>query len=262
MTKNFSTYIARGACLTVGTALAGIGMYASYMAAAKVGNEYLMIAAPLVALAAPLTAVFIEIACEARQYIKALALLAVFGLSAATVFYTAVERNHDGRAIGEAQRLASRTTADRAERELADAKAARADAIAKADKVRGIPEAKCRNICLSLKASEQAAIQRVTAAEQAVRDANNHAVTDSDMQQADWLMPLAIDFGSVVMLWVGFGLGRIEHKAVPVVQAAVAAEPVLTKRQLAARKGVETRKRNAKLRAKARQTGPRLAVSA
>lgn len=256
---NHTTYIARGACLVVGTALAGVGMYASYMAATKVGNEYLMVAAPLVALAAPVTMVFVEIAVEARQYVKAMALLAVFILTAATVFYTAAERNHDGRAVGEAQRLASRTAADRAERELNAAKAARIEATAKADKVRGIPDAKCKNTCLSLKASEQAATQRVVAAEQAVRDAAGHAVTDSDIQQADWLMPLSIDVANMVFIWCGFGLGRIERKPMQVVTAAVEA-PALTKRQIAARKGVETKRKNLRLRVKARTVGPKLAA--
>lgn len=258
-TTNLTTYIARGTCLMVGAALAGVGMHASYEAAAKVGNEYLMVAAPLIALAAPSTGVFVEIAVLARQYLKALALLLVFGLCSATVFYTAAERNHDGRAVGEAQRLASRTTAERAERELADAKSARFAAIAKADKVRGIPEAKCKTVCKSTLASEQAAKQRVADAEQAVRDATSHAVTDSTVQQADWLMPLAIDFASVVMLWAGFGLGSISERKP--VQAAAPAEPELTPRQIAARKGVETKRKNRELRNKARRTGPKLAVS-
>jgi hypothetical protein len=223
---NITTYLARGACLSVGAALAGISMHASYEAAAKVGNDYLMIAAPLVALAAPSTAVFIEIACEARQYLKALALLLVFGLCSATVFYTAAERNHDGRAVGEAQRIASRTTAVRAERDLVEAKAARAEATAKADKVRGKDTPKAKAVL----ASETAAIARVTTAEQAVRDASSHAVTDSDIQQATWVMPLAIDFASVVMLWAGFGLGKIQPRAAaPVIEKDVPVEAVPAK---------------------------------
>lgn len=253
MATNLTTYISRGICLTVGAALAGVGMHASYDAAVKVGNEYLMIAAPLVALAAPSTAVFIEIACNARQYLKALALLLVFGLCSATVFFTAAERNHDGRAVGEAQRLATRATAERAARDLTEAKAARIEATAKADKIRGKDTPKAK----ALIASETAAIKRVADAEQAVRDASSKAVTDSGIQQGDWLMPLAIDFASVVMLWAGFGLGIISERK----PAQAPAEPALTKRQIAARKGVETRRKNQRNRVKARKIGPKLAVA-
>jgi hypothetical protein len=268
---NITIYIARGTCLAVGAALAGVSMHASYEAAARVGNDYLMIAAPLVALAAPSTAVFIEIACNARQYLKALALLLVFGLCSATVFYTAAERNHDGRAVAEAQRVASRTTAERAERELSEAKADAKAATLAANKVRGAE--KCGPKCQSIKASETAAISRVAAAEQAVRNASSHAVTDSSIQQADWLMPLAIDFASVVMLWAGFGLGRIKNEPKVITETVYVVEPVMievpakapevkvdtpvaeekvpakkrsrrpTAHQIAARKGVETKKR-------------------
>lgn len=222
--SNFTTYVARGTCLTIGAALAAVGMKASYDAAALTGNTYLMVAAPLIALAAPITAIMIEIAADARQYLKALALLMVFGLGSVTVFYTAMERNHDGRAVGEAQRLASRTTAARAERGLAEAKANRAEATAKADKVRGKDTPKATAILLA----EKEAKQRVAEAEIAVREASSHAVTDSGVQQADWLMPVTIDVGNMVLIWVGFSLGTIRRKEVPTVVEKVVyvAEPV------------------------------------
>jgi hypothetical protein len=220
--SNITTYIARGACLSVGVALAGIGMYASYEAAAQSGSAYLMIAAPLVALAAPLVMVFVEIAIEARQYVKALALLAVFGLTAATVFYTAVERNHAGRAVGEAQHTAYRIAVDRANKELIEAKADAQAKTAAADKVRGQEGDKCKKACQNIKASEKAAAERLAAAKKALADADALAVTESDIKQPDWLMPASVDVTNMVLIWVGFGLGSIQRKPA---QPAAPVEP-------------------------------------
>jgi len=238
--------LARVTCLTVGAALAAVGMFASYDAAIQSGSKYLMIAAPLIALAAPLVMVFVEIAVEARQHVKALALLTVFGLCAATVFYTAAERNHAGRAVGEAQRIAYRAAVTRATAELADAKAAAKDATAKADKVRGLDAKACRKTCLNAKASETAAAERVAAAEKAMAVAEATAVTESDLKQPDWLLPASVDIANMVLIWVGFGLGRMPVPSKP-------EAPALTKRQIAARKGLETKKQNKRQREKAKQ---------
>ncbi len=246
--SNTTTYLARGACLTVGACLAGIGMYASYDAAAQSGSKYLMIAAPLVALAAPLTAVFVEIASEARQWIKAFALLLVFGLTATTVFYTAAERNHAGRAVGEAERAAYRTTVDRAKADLTEAKADAAKATATANKLRAGDGPKAR----SAKASEAAAIARVQTAEATLATAESKAVTESELKQADWLLPLAIDVANMVLIWAGFGLGKIERKPVaPTPTPVQVVEPVAStvrkpdpKRVEAGRKAAATRARN------------------
>jgi hypothetical protein len=231
MSNNFTIYASRVACGLVGSGLAAVGMLAIYKAAAAVGNDYLMVAGPLVALAAPITAIFMEIAHEHRQWLKMLALLIAFGLCGAVVFFTASERNHDGRAVGEATRLASRTAADRADRDLVAAKAAASAKTAIADKTRGLDEKHCRKACLSDRANEVAAKQAVRDAEQAVRDASKVAVTDSGIQQADWLMPLAVDFSSVVLLWLAFSLGKTERKEVAplvvekIVEIEVPAQP-------------------------------------
>lgn len=243
---NITTYLARGTCLTFGIALAYVGAKASYAAAALTGNEYLMTAAPLIAILAPVAAIMIEIAVEARQHVKALALLLVFGLGSATVFYTAVERNHDGRAVGEAQRLESRKAADRATQALIEAKADAKAKTAAADKLRG----RTTRAATAALESEAAANKRVVAAEQAVRDASSHAVTDSGIQQADWLMPMAIDVANMVLIWVGFGLGRIEREPV---QAPVD----LAKRDRQMKK-MQTELTKLRQREKARKNGPKL----
>jgi hypothetical protein len=241
---NFVTYTSRIVCFAIGAALAGVGMFASYVAAAKVGNEYLMVAAPLVAFAAPVAAILIEIATYSRQFFKALVLGVVFTLTAATVFYTATERNHDGRAIGEAQRQAARTTANRAERDLAAAKAARTEATVKADKARG----KDTPRAIAILDSEKEARRQVVLAEQAVRDASAHAVTDSDIQQADWLMPVTVDVAGTVFFWLAFGLGKVERRpvapaVVPVTQPVrKSVDPVKSERSRRAAATVRARK--------------------
>jgi hypothetical protein len=71
------------------------------------------------------------------------------------------------------------------------------------------------------------------------------------MKQPEWLLPLSLEVAGMILIAAGFGLGR---KSLPVA-------PELTKRQISARKGVETKKQKKRLREKARQIGPKLAVS-
>lgn len=124
------------------------------------------------------------------------------------VFYTAAERVHAAKALGEAQRTASRSVADRAVADLADAKAPAKAATAAADKVRGRDAKACKATCLSIKASETAAIERLARAEAALAAAQGRAVTEASLRQPDWLQPLAFDLAGIVLVGVGFGLGR------------------------------------------------------
>jgi len=246
-----TSILIRTTALTLGFAAAGVGCFASYEAAARADGGYLMVAAPVVALAAAIVPAYVEVAWRARQYVKAIALLAVFLPCAATVFYTAVERVHAAKAGGEAQRTSLRQAVDRAETELAGAKAAKTAATAAANRLRGLEGKACKVACLSAKASETAAASRVAVAETALAAAQAKAVTEADIKQPDWLLPLALDITGMALIWAGFTLGR----------APVPVPAILTLGQIAARKGVETKKRNRRLRAKARRNGPKLAVS-
>jgi hypothetical protein len=236
--------------LTVGAAAAGVGCYASYEASAKADGGYLMVAAPIVALAAAIIPAFFERAIHDRQLIRAAALFLVWLPCVATVFFTAVERVHFAKAGGEAQRSALHEVVDRAKANLSDANTFLVTATAAANKVRGLEGKACMRSCLSAKATEQAAKTRVADAEAALAVAESKAVAEASMKQPEWLLPLALEVAGMILIAAGFGLGK----------KPVSVAPVLTKSQIAARKGVETKKRKARLRAKARKNGPKLAV--
>jgi hypothetical protein len=245
----------RATALMVGAAAAGVGCYAAYEAAAKADGGYLMVAAPIVALAAAVIPAYFETAARDRQWLRAFILFLVWLPCAATVFYTAIERVHMAKAGGEAQRAALHTVVDRAKQELTEAKAAKSAATAAANKVRGLDVKACKTSCLSVKATETAAIDRAVAAETALAAAEGRAVTEADMKQPEWLQPLALDLAGIVLIGAAFGLGRhpaqakpapVKTESVPVKTAAPAAPALqLTPRQIAARKGWETRRRKA-----------------
>ncbi len=249
MKTNVTLLLTRITALTVGTAAAGVGCYASYEAALKADGGYLVLAAPIVAIAAAVIPCFWERAVHDKQWIRATALFLVGLPCVATIYYTAVERNHLAKAGGEAERAALHTAVDRARANLNEASQAKATATAAANRVRGLEGQACKAACLSAKATETAAITRVTQAEAALVAAEAKAVTEVGMKAPDWLLPLALELAGMILIAAGFGLGR---------QPATV---TLTPGQVRARKGHETRKRNRRLREQARKSGPRLAMS-
>lgn len=259
-TTSFVIISARISALALGIGAVSISCFAAYAAAASVDGGYLTVAAPLVALSAAALPAYAEVAIHHRQWTRLACILAVWTLCAATVFFAAVERTHLAKGEGEAQRAAMHTAADRAKADLVDAKTAATTATTAANKVRGkdTPRAKV------LLASEAEALARVEQAKAVLIASEGRAVTESEIKAPDWLLPLSLDLVGMVLISAAFGLGRhdastsAQHKAPAPV---IAAEPALTKRQIAARKGVETRRKNQMIRAKARVTGPKLAVS-
>jgi hypothetical protein len=243
----------RTSAIALGASAAGVGMYAAYEAAAKADGGYLCIAAPVVALAAALLPTFFDRAIHDRQLVRALALFLVWLPCAATVFYTAVERNHSARAGVEAQHASLHQVVERASAELESAKADKLASTAAANRVRGLEGNKCKTVCLSAKASEKAAAERLDDAEKALTAAQAKAVTESQIKQPDWLLPLALDIAGMMLIGAGFGLGRA-----PVPERVEQPIITVTPRQAAARRGVKTREKNRRLRAAARKNGPKL----
>lgn len=255
-TTSFVIVSARVSALALGIGAVGVSCFAAYAAAASVDGGYLTVAAPLVALSAAALPAYAEVAIHHRQWARLACLMTVWTLCAATVFFAAVERTHFAKAGGEAQRAAMHTAAERAAADLTEAKTAAKGATVAADKVRGkdTPRAK------AALQSETAALVRVETARAAVKTAESQAVAESDMKAPDWLLPLSLDLVGMVLISAAFGLGC--HESKPEVKIAPAVETsALTKRQIAARKGVETKRRNAKLREKARNSRPKLAVA-
>lgn len=249
--------VIRSTALALGFAMAGVGMYASYIAYADSG--YLMVAAPLVALAAALLPAYAELAWKSRQHVKALALILVWLPCFAMVVLNAIERNHAAKAGGEAERAAMHTAASRAQAELADAKAAAKDATLAANKIRGVE--KCGPKCLSSKATETAAIARVAAAEKALTTADGHAVAESATKAPTWLLPVALEVASMFLVACGFGLGRA--KPAPIVVEVPAAKPARVKdpkRVAAGKKAAVTKALNKAAKKTAIATGKVVAI--
>lgn len=239
----------RTVALGLGTALAGVDPYATYEAAAKADGGYLMVAAALVALTAVVLPVLWDHCLAEKHRFRALILFLAWLPCAAVVFYAAAERVHLSKGVAEAERHALRAEAERAATELTDAKAALAAAMAAANKVRGLTDKLCHKTCLSIRATEIAAEDRVRGAEGALKAAEATAVTESNLKAADWLLPLSLNLGGLVLVWTGLA---------PAKDSKVPEQVPVPFTKEAARRGHNTRKRNERLRAKARETGPRL----
>jgi hypothetical protein len=236
----------RVSCLTVGAAAASVGMYASYEAAAQADGGYLMLAAPIVALAGALAPVYAERAFHDRQWFKGIVLMLVWLPCFVTVVGTAIERNHAAKAGGEAQRAAARTMVTRAAAELTEAKTAAAAATAAANKVRGRDGAKAKAVL----ATETVARERVAAAELALTKADGTAVAESAHKTPEWVLPVGLELVSMAFLWAGFTLGREKAPAqVAPVQVPVALVRTKDPRRVAAgRKAAATRAKNKAIR--------------
>ncbi len=245
--------LTRVTCLGIGAAAISVGCYASFEAAAQADGGYLMVAAPVVALAAALFLVFAEVAFHACQYLKGAVLTLVGLFCFVNVVGTAIERNHAAKAGGEAQRAAARAVVTRAAVELTEAKAAAAAATQAANKVRGLEGKACKAACLSVKATEMAAMARVTAAEQALTKADGKAVTEAGFKLPDWWLPVGLELVGAVALWAGFTLGRAPATQAPAepapVETVAPLRPKDPRRVAAGRKAAATAARNRAIKA-------------
>jgi hypothetical protein len=220
----------------------------TYEAAARAGGGYLMLAAPLVAISAVVFPVLWDHCLAKKRGFRALVLFLAWLPCAAVVFYAAAERVHLSKAGAESERHALRAVAERAATELTEAKTALAAATVAANKVRGLTDKQSHKTCLSIRATEIAAQDRVRDAEGALKAAEATAVTESNLKAADWLLPLSLNLGGLVLVWTGLA---------PATKTSEAPVPP-TKRQEAARRGHKTPRRNARIRAKTRETGRQL----
>src|SRR6266576_238638 len=106
----------------LGTLAAGIGCYGAYEQSATMSGGYLMVAAPVVALASAVIPYFAEEAWKAGHWLKAVVLALILVPAAATVFFAAAERVHIAKAGAEAERASMRSAVTMAERGLDEAK--------------------------------------------------------------------------------------------------------------------------------------------
>jgi hypothetical protein len=193
----------RLACVALGVAAAALGCYGAYTFGLKLegGVSYLTIAAPVVALAAALIPPFAEQAWRSKQYGKSLLWWAVLLPAAATVFFGASERVHVAKAGSQAERVALHSRADRARRELAEAKSEQTKAQAEARKAEA--RSTCNASCREAKAHRDEANNRVEVAEKALLMAETKATTEASLQPPEWLLPAALDLIAFMAIWTG-----------------------------------------------------------
>lgn len=216
----------KGSLIALGTLAALIGCYGAYEQSASINGGYLMIAAPVVALASAVIPYFAEQAWAAGHRFKGVILALILIPAAATVFYAASERVHLAKAGAEAERAALRAAVALAERALEDAKtaAARADADAKTWRSKTIRA--CDPGCVAKwDAEAKAARGRVLAATQDVTTASGKAAAESPLKSPVWLLPLALDLVAFISIWTGLSLATAAPVSVPVTAPVPAPAP-------------------------------------
>jgi hypothetical protein len=225
--------VARVLALVIGTTAAGLQANGAYeMQLLMEGGviNYLVIAQPLIVLAAAIVPWIAESAWRDGERVKSLTLWITFGFVALVVFFNNSERMHAGKAGTEADRVAAHSAASRADTDLVIAKANAAAATTAADKVRGLDVKACGPKCLSIRATETAARARVTQAEAALRNAQGGAKADAPLKAPVWLTPFSLDWLTFTFGWYGLGLFRRREQPAAVVEARPVVEPVVETR--------------------------------
>lgn len=198
--------IVKWSLIALGTIAAGIGCYGAYEQSA-INGGYLMVAAPVVALASAVIPFFAEEAWAARHRVKGVLLAMILIPAAATVFYAAAERVHLAKAGAEAERAALRSAVTLAERALDDAKASAVKAETDAKVWRSKSARACDPACVAKwDAAFSAARGRVGAASEGVTAAAAKASVESALKAPVWLLPLALDLVAFVAIWTGLSL--------------------------------------------------------
>jgi|SRR6185369_5133063 len=197
----------RRVSLFLGAVLGLIGAVGAYQLQAAISGPYsqLAIAAPAVVITGMFLPHFAGSAWKTKQYFLWVGLVGAFGLCICVAFFGTAERLFIAGASAHAEREAGRSAASRAQADLEKAKADFQTARVAADKVRGLEGKGCNAKCLSIKASETAARNRVKELEGALKTTQGGAVEEADLKAPEWLLPAALDFASIFL--VSFGLG-------------------------------------------------------
>lgn len=203
--------------IALGTLAAGIGCYGAYEQSASIHGGYLMIAAPVVALASAIIPYFAEQAWQAGHRFKAVILALILLPAAATVFYAASERVHLAKAGAEAERAALRSAVTLAETALDEAKAAATRAETDAKIWRSKSARACDPItCLARWDNAATATRkRVTDATNAVTAAASLATIEPPAKQPVWLLPLTLDLVAFGFIWAGLSWSTSKPKPIP-----------------------------------------------
>ncbi len=204
----------KASLIGLGTIAAAIGCYGAYEQSAAINGGYLMIAAPVVALASAVIPYFAEEAWKAGHKLKAAILALILIPAAATVFYAAAERVHLAKAGAEAERASMRSAVILAENALGEAKASVVRAEADSKAARG--KRSCNTDCLARWDNAAAAARkRVADATLAVTATSGRASEESPLKAPVWLLPLALDLVAFISIWTGLSLAASEKTQFP-----------------------------------------------
>lgn len=229
----------------IGATCAGIGCYGAFEQSAASNGGYLMIAAPVVALASAIVPYFAEQAWAAGHKVKGVLLALVLIPAAATVFYAAAERVHLAKAGAEAERASMRSAVTRSESALDEAKASVAKAEMDAKVWRSKSARACDPICVAKwDAAASAARSRMSTAAEAVTLVGAKAAEESPLKAPVWLLPLALDLVAFISIWTGLSLSTPERAPAPQpnpVQHPVQDRAITAKKSTKRRKPVKRR---------------------
>jgi hypothetical protein len=196
--------------LALGLSCAGLGAFGAYEFAHRLEGEvtYLVLAAPLIAVAAAVVPSIAEAMWRSGATLKALLWWATLVPAGAVVFYSAAERVHHAKAGAQAERDAFRGAASRARAALTRSEAKLARAKAEANAARA--QKQCGPQCRAGLATEATAQADVESAKRDLLLAEKLATTDSPLQAPVWLLPAALDLVAFLSIWTGLSKGPVK----------------------------------------------------
>lgn len=193
----------RRAALACGVALAALGAYGSWDYAKGLEGtiSYVVLAAPVVALAAGILPAVAEWQWREGAWLKAALLWVAFGLCAVTVAGAVAERMHTAKAQGEAHRAALRTAVERAQSEY-QAKLKETTPASEA-KDRTIGWKTCGPSCVAIRAKSDRLNTELATARMALANAEQAAVAEAPLKLPSWWIAAAMSVTEVLLIWAG-----------------------------------------------------------
>ena len=192
---------------SIGLVAAGLSCYGAWEYALKLEGgkvSYLVLAAPFIVAAAAFFPPVFHWAWDAGSRLRAILVWPLVVAPAAVVaFYAAAERVHYAKSGSHAERQALVSAADRARKDLEDAKSAARQASSVEARFNGVHN--CGPQCRNARETASLARQRVAEAEQRLTAADAKAVQEAPYQMPPWLLPVALDLTAFIGIWMGLG---------------------------------------------------------
>lgn len=193
----------RGAALIMGVGLAALGARGAweYAKALEGTISYVVIAAPVVGIAAGILPSIAEWQWRENAKVKSALLWFAFALCAVTVGGAIVERMHTAKATGEAERAALRAAVVRAKADY-DAKLVEvAPAALAKDRTAGWKT--CGPQCQGIRATSDRLNTELATARMALATAEQAAVTEAPLKLPSWWLAAAMSVTEVLLIWAG-----------------------------------------------------------